>query len=296
MKLVFFGSSHFVIPIIESLNKRFEIALVVTTEEIPQNEPLKILRKVAAVPLYCQQNNIPVLTMKQLNNPAILTIKKTNPDLGVLVYFGILLKPEILQIFPHGILNTHPSLLPKYRGTTPVQTAILNGDAKTGVSIIRLDSKMDHGPILAQKKENIKPQDTLQTLHNRLFTIGTRLLISSIPSYANGALALQKQDDSKATYTNPLTRQSGYVDPANPPTPQYLNRMIQAFYPWPGVWTKVVLRFHLDQGGTLQREKIIKLLPDGKIQMEGKKPMSYKDFRNGYPQAQKYLDKLLKKG
>src|SRR5260370_6194347 len=118
------------------LHTNFELALVVTTETDLTD----------TVPTYCQQNNIPYLSIKKLDSSVQERIKKESAPVAVLGYFGILLPQEALKIFQKGILNIHPSLLPKYRGTTPVQSAILNGDSETGVTIIKLDSQMDHGP------------------------------------------------------------------------------------------------------------------------------------------------------
>ena len=144
LKIIFFGASKFVIPLIEMLNKNFDLALVVTTERNPLD----------AVPNFCQKNNISYISVKTISE-ALDRIKKENAQLGVLAYFGLLLPKELLNIFPKGILNIHPSLLPKYRGATPVQTAILNGDLGTGVTIIKLDEELDHGPILAQIKKKL---------------------------------------------------------------------------------------------------------------------------------------------
>src|SRR5882724_1359482 len=165
MKIILFGASKFVIPLIEMLKNHYSLALVVTTER----DPLDTL------PAYCQKHAIPYLSIKTLSE-ALERIEQTQPDLGILAYFGLILPQKLLQLFPHGILNIHPSLLPHYRGATPVQTALLNGDQKTGVSIIKLDEQMDHGPILAQAHETISSTDTTASLHEKLFTKGTEML------------------------------------------------------------------------------------------------------------------------
>jgi len=272
MKIIFFGASKFVLPLIDMLHANFELALVITTERSPLD----------AVPQFCQQKNIPFLSIRSLDE-AIGTITEKKAELGVLAYFGMLLPQNVLQTFPRGILNIHPSLLPKYRGATPVQSAVLSGDHETGVSIIKLDEHMDHGPILAQEKEIIHPEDTTETLHGRLFTKGTHMLQSLIPEYIDGTIRLQNQEHDKAVFTkHSLIKQDGYFDSNNPPS--HLDRMIRAYYPWPAVWTKLPIN---------GKEKIVKFLPGGKLQVEGKNPMSVKDFLNGYPSLKPLIEKIL---
>ncbi len=272
--VVFFGSSHFVIPIIESLRKKFDLSLVVTTEKYEHN----------AVPFYCTQNNIEYISVSNLSDKTIrYTLYAIRCDVAVLAYFGLILPQNILDIFPKGIINVHPSLLPKYRGSTPGQAAILNGDTTTGVTIIKLDKNVDHGPILVQKEEKILPSDTSETLYTRLFGIGAQLLEENLPQYIEGKLQLQEQDHTNATYTDHLTRQSGYFDINNPPSSDKLESMIRAYYPWPGVWATIRVK---------NKDLRIKILPEKKLQVEGKKPVNYKDFFNGYPEAKQILGKL----
>ena len=279
MNVVFFGSSKFVIPILEVLRKNFDLKLVLTTEKNP----------IDVVPAYCIKNNVEYLSVSTLSDPTInhelLTI---NSEVAILADFGLIIPKEILNIFPMGIINIHPSLLPKYRGPTPVQTAILNGEKETGVSIMKLDEEVDHGPILGQEKEEILDTDTSETLYKRLFEKGANLLLKSLPNYLNGNLKPVPQNHKLVTFTNHLTRQDGYVDVSNEVTAvtkkDMLERMIRAYFPWPGTWTKLRIA---------NRELRIKFLPENKIQVEGKKPVSYKDFINGYPQTKQQLEKLL---
>lgn len=284
-KVVFFGSSKYVIPIIEMLRKNFDLALVLTTEEVLQGDPLQR----SPIRHYCETSHIPCQSIKQFNNETIQQLKKVQAPLGVLAYFGLILPEEILNIFPKGILNTHPSLLPKYRGPTPGQTAILEAELETGVTLIKLDKEVDHGPMLAQVKETIKKDDTAETLYSRLFAIGAKLLEKNVEDYLNNKITLIEQGHSDATFTTHLTRQSGYIDISRPPLPDQLDRMIRAYHPWPGVWT--LLRIKASEGQA--KEKIVKFLPEKKVQVEGKKPMSYKDFINGYPGSSHVILNLI---
>lgn len=277
MKTVFFGSSKYVLPVIDVLNKNFGLELVVTTEK-NNNEP---------VIAFCKTNNIPHTSvsskaeLESIINHQLLTI---HFDLGVVADFGVIIPKEILDLFPKGILNIHPSLLPKYRGSTPVQTAILNGDKTTGVTIIKLDEHVDHGPIVAQETEQIDPTDSSQILLEKLFQKGSDLLGKIINDYENGKNELKEQNHKEATYTKILKRDDGYIDISDNIESKKLAHMINAYFPWPGVWTQIIINDKLVR---------IKFLPNKKIQVEGKKEMSYKDFINGYPNANPLFIKLL---
>ncbi len=294
---VFFGTGAYVLPVLEVLSKDFEVPLVVTTEK-SDSEP---------VSAFCKKNKIECLPVSSLSDKIINNkLSAINSPVGVLANFGLIIPQEVLDIFPKGIINIHPSLLPKYRGSTPAQTAILNGDAKTGVSIIKLDEQVDHGPILAQKEEPILVQDTAETLYTRLFKIGADLLDKSLRIYLSGDLQPVEQKHADATFTKTLTRDSGFIDlngkwsivnlPRRPLRREaskaggQLSRMIRAYSPWPGVWFKYC---HSERSEESQLDnKIIKLLPENKIQVEGKNPMTYKDFTNGYPEGKEILNKL----
>lgn len=282
MKIVFFGSSGYVIPVIEKLKKDFEIELVVTTE-----------KENGAVPKFCAEHKLPSLSVASFDNNQKSKILNLKSDIAVLADFGLILPNDILNKFKYGILNIHPSLLPKYRGPTPVQTAILNNDKETGVSVIKLDEKTDHGDILAQAKENIRSNDTAQSLYERLFEIGGDLIYQNIKHYIRGELKLTAQNHKKATFTKILTRNDGYFDLDNPPSLENLGLMVRAYFPWPGAWTKwqmASVRQAQDKNGKWQ---ILKFLPEKKLQVEGKKPVSYKDFINGYQNLDKKLLSLL---
>jgi methionyl-tRNA formyltransferase len=274
LKIVFFGSFDHIIPVIEVLKKNFDLSLVVTTEKTN-----------GAVPTFCNRNKIPFISVLNLKDENLKSkILNLKSQIAVVAYFGLIIPGEILSAYPKGIINIHPSLLPKYRGPSPVQAAILNGEKITGVSIMKIDSEVDHGPILGQEKEDILPTDTAQTLYKRLFSKGAQLLLKTIGLYITRGLKPVAQNHSKATYSKTLTRQDGFIDLTSPSLKiENLKLKIRAYYPWPGVWTKTKLN---------GKEKIIKLLPDQMIQVEGKKPMSYKDFLNGYLEAKEILDRI----
>jgi len=272
-KIVFFGAGPYVVPVIDLLNKNFDLIFVVTTEN--ENGP---------VPKFCKENKIEYVSIREFSNDLKSRILSLKTKVAVLASFGVILPEDVLNIFPLGIINIHPSLLPKYRGPTPVQTAILNGDKTTGVSIIKLDNEIDHGPILTQDEEKIESEDTGESLYLQLFKIGGELLLDVLPKYISGDLKLKEQNHDNATYTErDLSRDSGLIDINNPPEPQKIKQMVNAYFPWPGVWFKAILS---------GKEKVIKLLPQEKIQVEGKNIMTLKDFANGYSQGKEILLKL----
>lgn len=268
MKIVFFGSRH-VHDIIRELNDNFDLELVVTTD--------------AGMVKYCKSEGLPFAQVLNIDTKLISAIKELEADLGVVADFGLIIPNELMDVFPHGILNIHPSLLPLYRGSTPVQTALLNGDKITGLTIIKIDEELDHGPVIYQEEYEIKPDDFTDKLLIELFRRAGELLPDLITEYVEGKLNLEEQNDDKATYTNSLKKEDGYIDLENPPEKRKLTRMINALSPWPGVWTKFKLT---------DKEVIIKLHPMDQIHVEGKKPMSYKDFKNGYEKGGEFLKKL----
>ena len=272
--VVFFGAGPYVSRIVEVLIHEFEV--YVFTTENRQRDPLI---------LYCANNNISYDSINKFDQKIIANIKKIGAKIAVLASFGLIVPTEVLEIFPLGIINIHPSLLPKYRGPTPVQSTILAGEKTTGVSIIELDEEVDHGPILTQIEEKIEPNDTSETLYRRLFQKGAELLSGILPKYIAGELKPVEQNHSRATFTDRLTRQSGLIDLNQPLNAkrQTLDRMIRAYFPWPGVWFRAKLN------GV---ERTVKLFPEGRIQVEGKSVMSLKDFANGYPEAKNIISKL----
>lgn len=281
---IFFGASTYVLPLIEFLKRDYDLKLVVTTE-----------KPTGVVPVYCEANNIPYISLSSFKDELWqqkweLKIENWKLNFAILADFGLLVPQRVLDIFPKGIINIHPSLLPELRGPTPGTSAILHGKTITGVTIMLLDSELDHGPILGQVTSEIKPDDTSATLYPRLFAEGKELLKKILPEYLDGKLQPQEQDHSKATFTQPhLTRESGFIDFEKLATidGDLLERKIHAYYPWPGVWTKV-----MDPASRLNG-KIIKLLPGKLLQVEGKKPQSYKDFLNGYPETKGWLQKYF---
>lgn len=191
-------------------------------------------------------------------------------DLAVVASYGHILTKEELDAPKYGCINVHPSLLPKYRGPSPIQEAILNGEKMSGITIIKMDEEVDHGPIIYQERIELSDNDNFEILSKKMFLRASEVLPKIIKDFVAGNVIPTPQDHSQATFTKRLTKEDGYFNLNNPPDSEKLDKMIRAYFPWPGVWTK-------------WNRKIVKFLPDQKLQMEGKKPLSLKDFLNGYP-------------
>lgn len=280
MKVVFFGSSRYVTPVLEMLKNNFDLPLVVTTEQ-GSSEP---------VPFFCKTRKVNYVSVqKAADLIESYQIAEADAPVGVVADFGLIIPQQVIDAFPQGLVNIHPSLLPKYRGPTPVQNAILNGETETGVSIIKLDRYMDHGPVLAQIKEDIKPNDTAKSLYERLFKLSALLLEKTLFRLDTGQVIMIPQNHEHATFTKMLTRDDGYVDFENFFSGKNMfEKMVRAYFPWPGVWTKTNITENTKD------IRLIKFLPDKRIQVEGGREMDYKDFINGYPKASKNLITFLK--
>ncbi len=238
-KIIFLGTPDYLNPIIKSLDENFDL--------------VKIIRKTS-----------------DLNNETIEQFNNLKPDLLVVASFGKIIPQEILNIPKLGAINIHPSKLPLYRGPSPIQSQIIDEVTDSAISFILMDQEMDHGPLIYQEPFEIKQDDTFESLLTSMFQKSADILPIVIQSLADNKLSPIDQNHDEATFCKEIQKEDGYFDIENPPALEVLNKMIRAYYPWPGTWTK-------------WNNKIVKLLPEGKIQMEGKSPTDLKSFLNGYP-------------
>ncbi len=297
MKTIFFGTSEFGAIVLRTIIQAgVTPALVVTTPDKPAGRKLQL--RPSEVKQAALELHIPLLQPETLQEEALSELRSMAPDLFLVAAYGKILPQELLDIPKQGSLNVHPSLLPKYRGAAPVQAALLNGDETTGVTIMLMDKDMDHGPILAQREFPIR--NTLFTypeLHNKLAEIGGALLAETIPLFAVGKIQAVPQDDSKATYTERLTKEAGNVDWSKPAL--YIERQVRALQPWPGTYTqgktlkilkaRVLPGIHASSPGktftTSTQELGVQTGTDALViellQLEGKKPMPSRDFLLG---------------
>ena len=232
-KIVFFGSDENSAKLLaELIQADYNIELVVTktSKKTGRSQKQNPVKKIA------EQSNLKIAKKDKLNNPeSIEIIKNTPANLAILLSYGTMIPLEILDSFPLGIINIHPSLLPKYRGPSPVQTTLLNGDKETGVSIMLLAKEMDAGPIIVQEKIDIEPEDNHETLNKKLFSLGNKLLLDNLEKYISGEIQIYHQDSSQATYAQMIEKKDGLIDWNDPV--EKINNQIRAFYNWPGAYT-----------------------------------------------------------
>lgn len=229
-KIVFFGTPDFSVPALNALaSEGYHFILAVTQPDKPAGR--KRIMTPSPVKRTAQK-----LGLKEIEDLSDLINEAENfqPDLGVIAAYGEILPKAVLDLFPRGILNIHPSLLPKFRGPAPLQNAILNGEAKTGITIIKLDEKMDHGPIVARTEYTLNGKETYQELAETLAKKGADLLVKILPKYLEGKITPLPQNDAKATYVKMIQKRDGEID-INESAVQ-IERQIRAFAPWPGAF------------------------------------------------------------
>lgn len=313
LKIIFLGTPEFGAIILEKLAEtNFKPLLVITAPDKPVGR--KQILTPPPIKVIAQKYKIPILQPDKILDSKF-KIQDSKPDLIVVAAYGQILPKEILDIPKRGSLNVHPSLLPKYRGASPIQYAILNGDKKTGVTIMLMEEKMDRGPILNQRTLEIEAEETSTTLHRKLANLGAGLLMETISKWMQGMIKPRPQDDAQATYTKILTREDGRINWKK--TAKDLEQEIRAFDYWPGSFT-----FWEKRDGTMVRIKILKarvlkskggitysigktlVVPQNeigvqcrkgflggggdflvieKLQIEGKKEIGSEEFLRGYP-------------
>lgn len=234
MRLVFMGTPDFAVPALVELQRSFQIAGVVTQPDRPAGRGRQTIP--SAVKLAAIELALEVYQPQDTNSPpALEQIKSWQPDLICVAAFGQILSPELLAVPRLGCLNLHASLLPRWRGAAPINAAILAGDSKTGVTIMKMAAGLDDGPILSQHALQIGPDDTAGTLSARLAETGARLLAETIPGYAEGSMLPRPQDPALVTYARMLTKGDGSLDFSQ--TAVDLARKVRAFTPWPGTFS-----------------------------------------------------------
>ena len=305
-RVVFMGTPAFAVPSLERLAESYQIVTVVTQPDRPAGRKRRLTSppvKEAALARGLSAWQPPTLRTPE----AIAHLRILAPDLIVVVAFGQILRPDVLEIPPHGCLNVHGSLLPKYRGAAPVPAAILGGEVETGVTIMKMDEGMDTGPIIAQATCPIAPDDTTATLRDRLCHLGADLLIETLPRWLAGKIVPRPQDESQATYCRIIAKSDGWLDWGLPA--EVLARQVRAYIPWPTTFTDwegkplKVLRARplpgwrsqgqapwassgqagqviaLDDGvGVITGQGALKLL---EVQLAGKRAMTIEDFMRG---------------
>lgn len=306
MKIAFFGTSDRSIPILTVLHKNFELDLCVTRADTKVGRKLEI--RETKVKKWATENNIPCLQLNSLKKESariIAQVETRGITLGVVADFGFIITRDIINSLPKGLINVHFSLLPKYRGASPVQYAILNGDVKTGISYYLMDEKMDTGDIIYQSEYKLTGKETSEGLYAALFEKAGVEITDILNKYANGNLKPQKQNKAEATYTysktqplrSTIMKNDAKINWAD--SPVLIERQIRAYNPWPISFTTAaeleknllakkhlklktpkiepltvkIYKARIDDTGSLEIET---------LQIEGKKIMAWEEFKNGY--------------
>jgi methionyl-tRNA formyltransferase len=285
MNFIFFGSSQMSIYVLDELEKAgLTPSAVVTTPDKPVGR--KQVMTPTPVKEWAVARNIKVYDPATLkgSDPAgaatVEELKKSDADVFIVASYGKLIPSEVLSIPPHQTLNVHPSLLPQYRGASPLQSAILDDAKDTGVTVMRIDEQMDHGPIVAQKKIHVEQWPTYGAFEEMMAREGGKLLAEILPQWIAGSIQEREQDHSAATHSRKFIKEDGEISLDADPYVTY--RKIQAFHTWPGTY------FFIDKNGTRMRVKITAAsfsnnkLTIEKVIPEGGKEMSYQDFVRGY--------------
>lgn len=234
-RVLFFGSGPFAVPILEALvaDHDREVVAVVTAPDRPAGRGRGLTRTPVAI--RAAALGLPVLQPRSLRDPATVeAIAALGTRLGVLADFGRIVPPPVLSIPPAGILNVHPSLLPRHRGAAPIAGAILAGDTETGVSVMAMDAGLDTGPVVAARAWPLASDATAEAVEARAAAEGAELLGASIPGWLAGTLAARPQDPAMATLTRPLRREDGRLSGRVPAAD--LERRVRAYTPWPGTF------------------------------------------------------------
>jgi methionyl-tRNA formyltransferase len=228
------GSPDFAVPALEALAGAHRVAGVVTQPDRPAGRGSRL--RPPAVKAAAQTHELLIYQPASLRTPeATAHLAAWEPEVIVVAAFGQILPPAVLELPPHGCVNLHASLLPRWRGAAPVPAAILAGDIVTGVTVMRMDEGVDTGPVIAWEEVPIRADDTTGSLTERLATLAAKLILHTLPAYLSGELTPQPQPAEGATYCRPLRKEDGELDWTRPALE--LDRQVRAMTPWPGAFT-----------------------------------------------------------
>ncbi|BCX15595.1 MAG: methionyl-tRNA formyltransferase [Candidatus Parcubacteria bacterium] len=332
LPVFFFGSSRFSVYVLKEFIKKYKPLLIITNQAKPAGRGLKI--KLNEVYSFCLQHKLEVIELpntsqnhqnQQQNKQTTfnnknnhhnanteqwqnikLIINQIQPLAGIVAAFSKIIPKNIIDLFPKGIINVHPSLLPKYRGPNPLRETILQGDNESGITIFKIDELIDHGPIIVQEKYKLKANITYEELELELGILGGKTLTEIIENYLYKDIELKKQNDDLATYTKKLKKDDGFLNLTD--DFEIWNKKIRAYNPWPGTFIKIndkILKiFSIEklpdnflkkdikdktqtgQFFTFKNNLCLKLKDAyiilQKVQLENRKIMSGKEFLNGF--------------
>ncbi len=301
-RIVFMGTPEFAVPSLEKLFETQDVIGVVTQPDRPAGRGRQL--QAPPVKVAAQAKGIPIYQPKSLRSDEAATpLREWAPELIVVAAFGQILRSHVLELPPKGCLNVHASLLPRWRGASPIQHTILAGDKETGVSLMKMDEGMDTGPIYVQQAIPIRPHETASELHDRLAQLGAEVLGRHLDNILSGDLKPVSQEEELATYAPLIKKQSGEIDWQQ--SSEQIDRHVRAMTPWPGAFSswrgtglKVLMatplsdvRLPAGQPGNIVsiQDKIVVLAGDGgiqlkRIQLAGKRATDIDEFLHGQPE------------
>jgi len=297
LRTIFFGTPSFALEPLRVLlaDKRYHIVAVVSQHEKPFGRDQ--ITTPSPVARWAQEHGISVYTPTTLKTEEVKNwMDMQSPDIALVVAYGKIIPQHLLSIPRYGFINLHGSLLPQYRGASPIQQALLQGDRETGITIMKMNEKMDEGDIIAQQRIPIDSTDTYLMLSEKLSFLGAQMLGDAVEQYVQHKIIPVPQDHTKATYCTLITKEMGQIG-WEKETATEIERKLRAFTPWPGVFTFVegkrlkILQAsaksmvsHLPPGSLIPPDGIQTrdgILVPTLVQPEGKKPMSFADFLRG---------------
>lgn len=296
-KVVFMGTPDFAVPVLRQLIAHHDVIGVVTQPDRPAGRNRQV--QMSPIKGVALEAGIPVQQPEKIRRPdAIAELRQWSPDVFIVAAFGQILPQTVLDIPAHGSINVHASLLPRWRGAAPIQAVIRAGDAETGITIMKMDAGLDTGAILSQRALALAPDETGQSLHDKLALLGGELLIDTLPGYLSGAIQPVPQDDSRATFAPRIDKDEGRIDWNA--SAAHIERTMRAFTPWPGTftsWDGKGLKIHAgtvgegsaDAGRVIERGGRVAvgtgdgLFYPARVQLEGRGVVSITDFVRGYP-------------
>ncbi|HZD10538.1 MAG TPA: methionyl-tRNA formyltransferase [Candidatus Binatia bacterium] len=300
-RIVFMGTPEFSVPILQALIGTQNVAGVVTQPDRPAGRGQEL--RPAPVKVLAEQAHLPLYQPRSLRAPeSAVPIVAWKPEAIVVAAFGRILRPHLLNLPPLGCINVHASLLPRWRGASPIQHAILAGDAQTGVSLMRMDEGLDTGPVYISQAITIGDRETAATLHDRLAALGAEMVRRHLPAIFAGELKASSQNDELATYAPLIDKEDGRLDWGQ--SAAQIDRHVRAMTPWPGAFTawqdrrlkiQAARPWHgslprsLEPGAVgLRGEDVLVGSGDGvlqllRVQLAGKRAMDVAEFLNGHP-------------
>jgi methionyl-tRNA formyltransferase len=305
LRIVFFGTPAFAVPTLQRLlDSAHPVVAVVTQPDRPRGRGQRVSD--SPVKSLAQTRALPILQPTRLRDPLFAeALRGLNPDLGVVAAYGKLIPEETLVVPRHGMINVHASLLPRWRGAAPIQWAIAAGDGRTGISLMKMDEGLDTGPVFSRAEIEIRPDETSETLHERLSVLGADLLRRDLPAFVAGELKPVPQPAEGVTLAPMIEKEDGLLDFAR--SAVELERRVRAFTPWPGAFVHLrhedaamllkVHRARVDDAKTSARPGTIVSTSGGEIavatgmgvlalrevQPEGRRRMTAAEFLAGHP-------------